>query len=82
MGEKMKQVGIFLGEKLKKVLKVNWTSLNFKSASTWQPSLSNTFCKIEIKETNPNGMFKTLILFDGEQKLVGREKFCTCEVRP
>jgi hypothetical protein len=78
----MKQVGIFLGETLKTVPKVTWASLNFKSASIWQPSLSNTSCKIEIKEANPNGMFKTLILFDGEQKLVGREKFCTCEVRP
>jgi hypothetical protein len=71
-----------LGETLKKIPKVTWTSLNFKSASTWQPSLSNTSCKKEIKKANPNGIFKTLILFDGQQKLVGGEKLCTCEVRP
>jgi hypothetical protein len=77
----MKQVGKFLGETSKKIPKVTWTSFNFKSTSTWQPSLSNTSCKKEIKKANPNGMFKTLILFDGQQKL-GGEKLCTCEVRP
>jgi hypothetical protein len=44
--------------------------------------LSNTSCKKEIKEANPNGLFKTLILFDGQQKLEGGEKLCTCEARP
>jgi hypothetical protein len=47
---------------------VTWIFFNLENAFTWQTSLSNVSCKEEemkeVKEENPNGSIKTLILFE------------------
>jgi hypothetical protein len=56
---------MFLGKTPRKDPKNNLDTLNYRSTSTWQTSSSNAFCKMEEKkQTNPNGMPKTLMLFN------------------
>jgi hypothetical protein len=52
-----------------------WPSPNLENIFTQKTSLSNmSYKKEEMKEVNPNGTPKTLILCEGQQKLMRRKK--------